>query len=231
MCISATAFIKHAHSLSEISWTCFSFSNLQWKLWWWMQQYFCKSDAVYDAGGCQITPDIVFWSSWQNNVHIGTKFILHNAHESYAQLLIIHFAPWSCWVTYVIMVALFNRADHYIFALWFLSVFFFFFYSSPNLSGRRLDVYHTSTHGVALVHVWNVLHVARWKYRTQKWCKNSPSVHHPTTLSGYIFATKARIDNCKKNLLSSNTSSTSLQYGELRPSSGWDPFVSLGHPS
>ena len=26
-----------------------------------------------------------------------------------------------------------------------------FFFSSPNLSGRRLDVYHTSTHGVALV--------------------------------------------------------------------------------
>jgi len=28
---------------------------------------------------------------------------------------------------------------HYIFALWFHS----FFFSSPNLSGRRLDVYHT----------------------------------------------------------------------------------------
>ena len=28
--------------------------------------------------------------------------------------------------------------------------FFFFFFSSPNPSGRRLDVYHTSTHGVAL---------------------------------------------------------------------------------
>jgi len=26
-----------------------------------------------------------------------------------------------------------------------------FFFSSPNLSGHRLDVYHTSTHGVALV--------------------------------------------------------------------------------
>jgi len=38
----------------------------------------------------------------------------------------------------LIMVALCNRADHYIFALWFLS--FFFFFSSPNLSGRRLDV-------------------------------------------------------------------------------------------
>ena len=30
----------------------------------------------------------------------------------------------------------------------YLSIFFF---SSPNLSGHRLDVYHTSTHGVALV--------------------------------------------------------------------------------
>ena len=26
-----------------------------------------------------------------------------------------------------------------------------FFFSSPNVSGRRLDVYHSSTHGVALV--------------------------------------------------------------------------------
>jgi len=56
--------------------------------------------------------------------------------------------------------------------------------------------------------VWNVLHGARWKYRTQKWPKTSPSGHHRTTLSGYIFATKACIDNLKKNLLSSNISST-----------------------
>ena len=31
--------------------------------------------------------------------------------------------------------------------------FFFFFLSSPNLSRRRLDVCHTSTHGVALVRI------------------------------------------------------------------------------
>ena len=37
--------------------------------------------------------------------------------------------------------------------------------------------------------------------------KNSPSGHHRTTLSGYIFATKARIDNRKK-LLNSNVSPT-----------------------
>jgi len=29
----------------------------------------------------------------------------------------------------------------------------FFFYSLPNLSGRRFDVYHTLTHGVALVRI------------------------------------------------------------------------------
>jgi len=49
------------------------------------------------------------------------------------------------------MAALYNRAGHYTFALWFLSIFYRF--SSPNLSCRRLDVYHTSTHGVALVRI------------------------------------------------------------------------------
>jgi len=48
-----------------------------------------------------------------------------------------------------------------------------------------------------------VLHAARWKYRTQK----SPFWHHRTTLSGYIFGTKACIDNWKKLVLNSNTSS------------------------
>jgi len=55
------------------------------------------------------------------------------------------------------MVALRNRETIYIFMLWFVlllpSSFFFFFFSSPNLSGRRLDVYHTLAHGVALVRI------------------------------------------------------------------------------
>jgi len=33
----------------------------------------------------------------------------------------------------------------------------------------------------------------------QKIAKNSPSAHHRTTLSGCVFATKAHIDNRKKN--------------------------------
>jgi len=49
------------------------------------------------------------------------------------------------WSPYVIgQTIIFLPCDFY------LSSFFF---SSPNLSGRRLDVYHTSTHGVALVRI------------------------------------------------------------------------------
>ena len=48
------------------------------------------------------------------------------------------------------MVALWNRADHYIFII---VVCFFLLFSSPNLSRRTLDVYHTCTHGVALVRI------------------------------------------------------------------------------
>jgi len=54
-----------------------------------------------------------------------------------------------------------------------------------------------------------LLHAAHWKCRRQKIAKKSPSdsARHRTTLSGCIFATKAHIDNQKKNLLSSNISS------------------------
>ena len=77
--------------------------------------------------------------------------------------------------------------------------------------------------------VWNVLHAARWKYRTQKITQNSRSVHHRTTLSGYILATKAHIDNRKK-LVKQQYLQMAPQYGELWPTCGWDRFGSLGHP-
>jgi len=56
----------------------------------------------------------------------------------------------------LVMVALWNRADHYIFILSFVlssSFFLSSFFSSPNLTRRRLDVSHTSTHDVALVQI------------------------------------------------------------------------------
>jgi len=42
--------------------------------------------------------------------------------------------------------------------------------------------------------------------------KKSPSVHHRTTLSGYIFSTNAHIYNWKTNLLNSSISSTCSHY-------------------
>jgi len=51
-----------------------------------------------------------------------------------------------------------------------------------------------------------VLHAARWNTGRKKIAKKSASGHHRTTLSGYIFATKACINN-RKNLLNSNISS------------------------
>ena len=84
-------------------------------------------------------------------------------HRSYLLCFWFEFFLWSPYVIgqtiifsscfFFLMVSLCNRADHYIFALcsfFFLSSSFF---SSPNLSGRRLDVYHTLAHGVALVRI------------------------------------------------------------------------------
>ena len=58
-----------------------------------------------------------------------------------------------CAVSIIIMAALRSRCGHYIFVLWFLFLSSSNFFSSPNLSGHWVDVYHTSTHGVALVRI------------------------------------------------------------------------------
>jgi len=82
---------------------------------------------------------------------VAKRGAFNEVHSSDYRLNLHQVAETSrCAADYFIMVALWNRADHYIFVLWFLS---FFFFSSPNLSRRRSDVYHTSTHGVALVRI------------------------------------------------------------------------------
>jgi len=55
-------------------------------------------------------------------------------------------------LVWLIVTTLCNRAGYYTFAPWFLLSCFFLFFL-PNLSGRRLDVYHTSTHDVAVVRI------------------------------------------------------------------------------
>jgi len=68
-----------------------------------------------------------------------------------------------------------------------------------------------------------VLHAARGKYSTQKIANKSPSGRHRTVLLGYIFATKARIDNWKKLVKQEKQQyliHMSSQYGELQSTSG-----------
>jgi len=113
------------------------------------------------------------------------------------------------------MVALCNRAGHYIFALWFLSIFYlsiFLFLAQSQRSQIGCLPYFDTWCG----------HSANLECRSEVCCTRlaanagpkkspkSPSGHHPITLSGYVFATKACIDNRKNLLLSSNISSTCL---------------------
>jgi len=65
----------------------------------------------------------------------------------------------------------------------------------------------------------------------KNYTKKSPSAHHRTTLSGYIFATKAYIDNRKKLVKQQHHLNKSSQCGELRSTNGWDRLASLGHPA
>jgi len=100
-----------------------------------------------------------------------------------------------------------NRADHYIFALWFLSSFFFFFlaYSQRPQIGC-LPYFHT-WHGLnANLECMSEMCCTLLPENTGR--KKSPFWHHRTTLSGCIFAAEACIDNWKKNLLNTDNSST-----------------------
>jgi len=67
--------------------------------------------------------------------------------------------------------------------------------------------------------------MARCKHQAQKLPKKSPCAHHCTILLGYIIATKAFVDNWKKNLLNSNISSTCprnmVNFGPLTAEIGW----------
>jgi len=58
----------------------------------------------------------------------------------------------SCllWPPYVIGAIIFLPCSFFLSSVFYLYIFFF---SSPNLSGHRLDVYLTSTHGVAIVRI------------------------------------------------------------------------------
>jgi len=123
-------------------------------------------------------------------------------------------------------------------AIIFLSCGFFhllssiFFYSSPNLRGRRLDVYHTSTHCVA--------YSANLEYTSEMCCtwlagnagrKKSPKIRHLCTIAQVCWVISSQlmhISTIGKKLVKQQYGE---QYGEPRPTSGWELLASLGHLS
>ena len=112
-------------------------------------------------------------------------------------------------------------ADADIIFVLFRSFFFLFF--------PRLPYFHTWCDLSANLECRSEMCCTRFTGNAgPKKCQKSPFAHHRTTLSGYIFPTKARIDNRKKNLLSSNLLHMSLvNFGPLVAE-----IVSLvsGHP-
>ena len=79
--------------------------------------------------------------------------------------------------------------------------------------------------------VWNVLHTARLKYRKQKVAKN----RHVGTIPQLCRAISSQLRHVstiwKKFVKQQYLIHMSPQYRELRPTSGWYRFGSLGHPS
>jgi len=75
--------------------------------------------------------------------------------------------------------------------------------------------------------VWNPLHAARWKYRTQKIAIWAP-LHKFVGLYLRNYGTYRQSQ--KKLVKQRYVLHTCSQYGELRPTSNWDRSGSLRHP-
>ena len=145
LCLAMSSQLRHLSTIgknllnSNISPTCrhnmVNFGPLAAEICWWdwgtpanLNRFCVLVALLHGTLVVGISQTLQHWTEgatyiWQGGHHVG------------------HWPTFLVWSYIrislsVIMVALCNRADHYIF--------------SPNLSGQRLDVYHTSTHGVAL---------------------------------------------------------------------------------
>ena len=122
------------------------------------------------------------------------------------------------------VAALCNRAGNYVFALWFLLLFIFS--SSPNLSRRGLH----STHGVALVRILDagLKRAARGSLKVQD-AKNRQKFAMGTVaqICLAISSQLRHVSTIGKKLRQQYLPHMSSQYGELRPTSGWDRFGCL----
>jgi len=81
-----------------------------------------------------------------------------------------------------------------------------------------------------LHNVWPSPGLVHYIYTFGISCLLTEFCHHRPSFSGYIFTTKASIDNRKQLTKQQYVLQMTPQYGELRLASGWDRSGSLGHP-
>jgi len=82
------------------------------------------------------------------------------------------------------------------------------------------------------MHLWNVLHAARWKYRTQNLRRQNRHLCTIAQLCRAISSQLRHISTIGKEIVKQRyLLHVYLQYGKLRPTNRWDRFVSFGHPS
>ena len=112
----------------------------------------------------------------------------------------------SLWSPYVI-------GQTIIFSSWdfFLLLLLLSFFSSPNLSGRRLDIYHTSTHDVASANLRSRSETSCTRLAGNAGRKNVAKNRHLGTIRQLCRAISSQlrhISTIGKNLLNSYMSST-----------------------
>jgi len=109
--------------------------------------YFCTSVTPVNTSKC--------------SYHINSGWVsVHYAYRHWSCLFIVYWCPtWSRGTPFLPFPPLVHSLPYFWPYIFFHPVvcssflFFLSFFSSPNLSRRRLDVCHTYTHGVALVRI------------------------------------------------------------------------------
>jgi len=137
------------------------------------------------------------------------------------------------------MAALWTKEGHYIFVLWFLlSIFLSFILLFPRLFSAVVDwmstIYFHTWCGLSANLGWSETCCTRIAHRWNTGRKKIAKIRHLGTIAQRYRAISSQLRHVStvgKTCQTAISPHMSLQYGELRPTNGWDRFVSLEHPS
>jgi len=124
---------------------------------------------------------------------------------------------------------------HYIFILWFLlSFFYLFFFAYAQPSHIVCLPYFTTWCGLS-ANLRCRSETCCMRLAENTGCKKSPKICHLRTITQLCWAISSQLRHVstvgEKLVKQQYVLHMSSQYGELRPTSGWNHFVGLGHPS